>query len=663
MVGGSKTADWLVFDFAVATVPGAWTVWVHNDKSLVGGYSYLVYSNGNDAYVNEPKENKETATKSFYIADQEGNFITDTISANTKYTMYVHLGGNVDIDGIMIGNGECGTMYFANVRFADGYDQAITTNSGTEKMPLYTGDVETLGFEKGDIVQQMVTNDLAAGSYWWQTSDSQVAGASANLDRQTYKAYIAADGTQNSISIDFVVSEEITSGQVFYVWGEGLEHGGFGSVSVFGYAEDSSWEGNGGFKASIVDKDTGSPVNSLEENTVYTLSIYMPGATSYNVGSITASGMTTYFSLSSIRTSDADPISTDLGAQPLLLPEYQGDVTALGFEEGTTVFTSVQDSRTGMWNSNGALAVSMATQAITLTKAADEDYASVQFSVSRAFTDTYAFFTWWYDENGANQGGGGYLEADGGYFASGTTMTNANAYAFDLETGLAATSFVPGRAYELRWYGEGATKYQLACCEANSATITIYYANASSGNDVETTGDVVYDTNGEALQYYYGDVTKLGFAEGTAVYGKVEDNRTNAWASDGDLGLSMAKQAVKLTKTGEEDYASVLFSVSRNLTGTYAFFAWCTLADGTSPASGMGYLKADGTFAPSSTPINGGTAVAYDLATGEVATSFVPGKAYEMRWYGDTAVTFKIGCCEPNGIVTYYANPTSGNDA
>ena len=58
-----------------------------------------------------------------------------------------------------------------------------------------------------------------------------------------------------------------------------------------------------------------------------------------------------------------------------------------------------------------------------------------------------------------------------------------NVVAIDLATGEAATSFEVGKAYELRWYGEGATKFQLACCEANGEAITVYFANPTSGND------------------------------------------------------------------------------------------------------------------------------------------------------------------------------------
>ncbi len=648
MIGGSKTADYLVFDFAVATVPGSFNVWVHRGKSIVGGHSYVVYTNGNTPAVNEG--DKTNDVKTFYLVDENGNFVTSTISANTKYTMYVHLGGNVDVDGIMIGGDGCGTMYVANVRYADGREQVITKGGVTAKMPLYTGDVTELGFEKGTIVQQMVTQDLVAGSQWYQTNDSQFVGSAPNYHRQGDKAHIAADGTQKSISIDFVLSEAITSGGVFHVWGEGTANADFGDVNISSYTDSFSQ----GFKACIMDK-SGNLVKSLQPNTVYTLVMYMPGATTYNVANIAASGMTTYFSLSSIRMGTVDPLKNNNNQ---VYPEYQGDVTALGFAEGTTVYTAVQDNRTDMWNPGTTLSLSMSAQSVFVTKAADEDYASIQFSISRAFTGTSAFFAWCTLADGTSPANGvGYLSVNGGFSVSATPIEGGTVVAFDLETGLKATSFVPGKAYEMRWYGDTAVTFKIGCCEQNGESITIYYANPSSGNDVETTGDVVYyDRNGKALDYYYGDVTKLGFAEGTAVYGKVEDNRTGAWSTDGDLGLKIQTQAVLLTKAADEDYASIQFSVSRTLTNAQYFFGWSYYATGNGPT---GYMSNQCKIWGNSGAID---VKVFDLDGNEVS-NIEAGKAYEMRWYGEDIISFLIGCCEPNGIVTYYANPSSGNEA
>ncbi len=165
-----------------------------------------------------------------------------------------------------------------------------------------------------------------------------------------------------------------------------------------------------------------------------------------------------------------------------ILPVYTGDVTALGFAAGTTVYEAVQDNRTDMWKAGTNLGLTMEQQGVMLTKAADEDYASVQISLSRDIESNHIFFTWWFDADGANKGSGGFLMADGSYNASGTTMPNPNAVAYDMN-GNKVTSFKANTVYEIRWYGEGTTAFKLGCCEQNGEAITVYYANPSSGND------------------------------------------------------------------------------------------------------------------------------------------------------------------------------------
>ena len=652
-------------------------------------------------------------------------------------------------------------------------------------------------------------------------------------------------------------------------------------------------------------------------------------------------------------------------------PRYEGDVTKLGFEAGTTVQYVEQDNRKDMWNP-GDLGLSMAQQGVMITKGADDDYASVLFAISRPFTGTYAFFTWWYDMSGVNQGGGGYIRADGGYYASGTTLPGAKAVVYDMN-GNKVTSFAANTVYELRWYGEGASKFNVGCCEQNGQSITTYFANASSGsfktvelddpitievengsfaipsgvagavnsvtidgveifasvsngqivfdkgsisnfgegkevvitthigkyvmdatvitkyittaqelqalgvggrmvdgvaqgngnsdtsannvlgyymlkNDIDATGvyfaagnsqqqswfkatfdgnghtvsNVIvseggifggmmnatiknvnftnvryhdnlngagkgyngnvnygqyfgllgqwarginvenitvqiselnnnmavgllvykgydgtvnnfrniyvdasgltfknvlenayskatmnydnvtikaagYDSvalngstkitewpagvtyihseyayyfkpytnaNGEVVPLYTGNVTDVGFAKGTSVQVSVQDNRTSAWSAGTELGLTMEKQGIRITKAADEDYASVYFSLSREFTGSNAFVAWWFDEAGTNIGL-AGYLKTSGAFAPDAkdAPTNF-KVVAYDME-GNVATSFAANTVYEMRWYGEGATAFKVGCMEANGqsITIYYANVMHGNDA
>ena len=165
--------------------------------------------------------------------------------------------------------------------------------------------------------------------------------------------------------------------------------------------------------------------------------------------------------------------------------KYAGDVTELGFEAGTTVFVAEQDARSNMWAAGSVLGLTMERQKTMIYKNADEDYASIQFSVSRDITSygSYLFFSWWYVDS-SNQGGAGYLLSNGNASASNTAPTGFNAVAYNLD-GTQATSFVANTVYELRLYGEGATAFGvgLAAQNDNPEMINVYWANPSSGND------------------------------------------------------------------------------------------------------------------------------------------------------------------------------------
>ena len=170
------------------------------------------------------------------------------------------------------------------------------------------------------------------------------------------------------------------------------------------------------------------------------------------------------------------------------VPFYTGDVTALGFAAGTTVYESVQDIRTGAWNA-GVNGLTMEKQGVRVTKLVDQDYVSIQFSISRAFSSTTGsvFTAWWINSSNANRGLAGYLKANGTYTAAAPNGNDAPPENFKIVVcdmnGNAVTSFEPGKAYEMRWYGDDVTCLKIACMEANGEPITIYYANPTSGND------------------------------------------------------------------------------------------------------------------------------------------------------------------------------------
>ena len=123
--------------------------------------------------------------------------------ANTKYQMWVYLGGADSFHGVAIGNGDSITVYYANVRYVYGTgDNIFRQKDANNLLSVYTGDVTNLGFEEGTFVQSLTG-----------TSDGWTEDVYAN------RARLTASGTQDYISFDFAVQKAISGGNLFYIWG------------------------------------------------------------------------------------------------------------------------------------------------------------------------------------------------------------------------------------------------------------------------------------------------------------------------------------------------------------------------------------------------------------------------------------------------------------
>ena len=61
--------------------------------------------------------------------------------------------------------------------------------------------------------------------------------------------------------------------------------------------------------------------------------------------------------------------------------------------------------------------------------------------------------------------------------------TGFNVAAYDVDGNLVTTGFKANTVYTMKWYYTNATKIKVGCCVQDSAPITIYFANMSSGND------------------------------------------------------------------------------------------------------------------------------------------------------------------------------------
>ncbi|MBQ7771087.1 MAG: hypothetical protein IJ373_07870, partial [Clostridia bacterium] len=111
----------------------------------------------------------------------------------------------------------------------------------------------------------------------------------------------------------------------------------------------------------------------------------------------------------------------------------------------------------------------------------------------------------------------------------------------------------------------------------------------------------------------------------------------------------------------DEDYATVQFSVSRDITGTYAFFVWALFESG---GAAGGYIYNDGTPVPS-VEGSGFDGAYYDADGNQVTSGLKANTVYTMKVYYPDATAFKIGSAVADGnpFTLYFANMSSGNDA
>ena len=346
-----------------------------------------------------------------------------------------------------------------------------------------------------------------------------------------------------------------------------------------------------------------------------------------------------------------EPVIRALNKEGALLPTYTGDATEMGFGADDQVQVVTMN---GAWSDR-----------IVLGDSKTANYLVFDFALSAPGNMTV-----WVTANGEMVGGYSYVvlaNSGGLYVNEGSTPREFTVV--DQGGNIVNSALSANTKYTMYVYlGVGtSTADATKTCDIDGIQLgadnTEFYVANLRYSDSSIT--YLTDKGGKVLPYYEGDVTALGFAEGTQVQYVEQDNRTRAWESStgagdnvGDLGKTMEQQCIKITKTAEEDYASIQFSLSRDLTGDNAFFAWCYDA-----LSGGNCTTV--TVSKNGTGSGGDITVkVFDLEGNEV-TNIEAGKAYEMRFYSEINIRFQIGCYEANGeyITTYFANPSSGNDA
>ena len=594
-IGNDSTADFLVFEFSMTNASNL-TVWFTRNGNVTAGYSNII------AQVNAGIAANECTARIIYVFDENNNAAT-SIAANTKYTVWVYLGGADAFHGVAIGNPNS-TIYYANVRYEYGADNNILRQSDANALlPEYTGDETALGFAAGTFVQTLIgESDIWAESIY------------AN------RARITANGTQDYITVDFVLKNALSGSNLFYLWAAS----GNGAVSNVGASTV--------FTTSIVDEN-GFAVDSLVAGKKYTFRVYDPGATYLAIGAYCNN--TIYFGNVAYGTGEPEEPYALLGGSNGTLPTYAGDETALGFDEGEYVQQMITAETSNVWDGTRQ---NLATDIL----APVGQYVSIMFSLNVDFSSSEGnlFFVWC--RNGEAWPTNFYV----------TLTPSANARILGTNGEVVTDTLKANTVYMLELYADGVDRYQLA--NINKKAITVSFATrsvktyATSIANSPITGSV---DNTVTVSYNNAD---LGFGRNEVVKQLETETVSNVW---GDAQPTSGKtRPAWLIKIASEagKVAKIRFALSQDFTSTgMLFYAWAySDNNGTCPANG-------------SITLSGSSAMTVSITdeAGNTVTSLKAGQVYELSIYCATAIKYDIGNFVAQGMITYVSSEVTYTDA
>ncbi len=358
-----------------------------------------------------------------YTADSYGSGGVDNVAA--KMTEFPAGGG----------------ITFEKVAHAEIPNQPM--NANLAKLPAYTGDVTALGFAEGSNV---------------------FAVANANLwnDRILFPADSA---TSDYVEFDVVLSTDIAQ---FTAWPQGTGNTD-GSMTIRGAQMDTT---DGKIRTvQVFDKDgntfAAQYTGGFKANTLYTIRVcFAEGETVKYIHLGMGTAQTYYVSNARWGTFGAqnDVYTSATGA---LLAKYEGDVTALGFEEGATVTqTSIADG----WNNR-----------VGINGSIKYDYVDVKFSYT-GDRQVSSLCVWVYGTNGGIITGNYSVSATGCSAANGAGERTIQI--FDAE-GNAVESLAANTVYTLRVY-----------LNSNVSTFAVStFDTSAESTAILNFGDITYGNN------------------------------------------------------------------------------------------------------------------------------------------------------------------------
>ena len=588
-IGNSSTADFLVFDFSINN-PSNLTIWFTRNGSVVAGYSNIVTSAG--AVVKN-----ECAARTIYVFGADGSGVS-SIAANTKYTMWVYLGGADAFHGIAIGNSSA-TIYYANVRYVSGVGENIMRQGDANGLlPEYTDNVEDLGFELGTFVQTLVGD-----------SDAWAESIYAN------RARITADGTQDYIAVDFAVQNDISGDYIFYLWAAS----GNGSVSKAGVCSV--------FTISIVDAN-GFAVDSLEAGKRYTMFVYDPGATYLAIGAFCNN--TIYFGNVTYGTGELEEPYELLNNATA----YEGDVTALGFAEGEYVQQAVTEATDNVWDgTRQATAVDLC--------ASEGQYVSIMFSLDKDFTssDGNLFFVWC--RLGETWPTNFYV----------TLTASANARILGTNGEVVTDTLKANTVYMLELYADGVDRYQVA--NINKMALTVSFATKSLKTySTSIANSPVTGSVDGTVTVSYGN-NELGFGRNEVIKQLETETVSNVWSdTQATSGKGRSSWLIKVASEAGK-VAKIRFALSKDFTSTgMLFYVWAYSDNsGTCPANGSVTLSGSSAMTASITD-----------EAGNAVTELKANQVYVLSLYVETAIKYDVGNFVADGMITYVSSEVTYTD-
>ena len=528
----------------------------------------------------------ENLVKGDYTVDVNGETYNSSIFAAGRIKVAINGLALGDTVKVSCDNGS--NAYVYNVMRVS----KLAYESG-EALAAYNGDKTALGYYNTDFVQY-VTTEKETG---WSESI------------WTERARIAASGNQDYITVDFVVTS--ASGTLFQIWPQT----GSGSFSTAGVFTDNA----SGAIVSVVD-EYGFSVNSIGVGRRYTLRVYDPGATNLAIG-VYGTNTVYYGNVTYGKGTPAEPITPPnvTVGDNRVYSIYQGDETALGYEEGTMVFM-LENAGSELWSKR-----------IIISAPTTQDYVMFEF-VAKEDVNANIFHVW----------GVSGVPSMGAISKDGTPNPTADCPDFNSviidKHGFSVTSIKAGEHYFASIACAGLTEVQVGLIPTNE----VYVANITYHNGELPTGTEppIYGAESGSVSVYEGDETALGFAENSLVF-KYDGNQAGKVA----FGVDSTNYS----------YADVQFVISEGS----GYFFMHGVKDGsyvTSYVIDPSWIRiSDGNNTPSDRTIQ-----IFDANGKAVSTLMSTNTLYTLRVYIDGLDEIRINM---NGSTIYLANVTHGNDA